>query len=177
MLARLKKIEIDVDVHRAIETARRSFPESENEILRRLLLDRTPRPTAPSNKPKKPAADRVRSRGLWSIEVNGEREPVANLKEAYRALLLKLNETSPEFIERFASERSRSRRFVARRPGDLYLSSPHLAEKFARTLTDGWYFDTNLSSDQVSARVRAAARIAGMTYGRDIKLLENLRLI
>jgi len=33
----MKKIEIDIDVHRLIENSRESFDESENDILRRLL--------------------------------------------------------------------------------------------------------------------------------------------
>jgi hypothetical protein len=97
------------------------------------------------------------------------------MKEAYRTLLLKLAEVSPNFIERFASERARSRRFVARKPTDLYDSSPHLAGEYAQPLKDGWYYDTNLSTEQVAKRARVAARVAGLSYGRDVRLLDNLR--
>lgn len=34
----MRQIEIDLDVHRAIEAARQSFAESENDILRRALV-------------------------------------------------------------------------------------------------------------------------------------------
>jgi hypothetical protein len=172
----MKQIGIDVDVNRAIENARQSFSESENDILRRLLLGQSRRPATPS-RPARAAEEQVRARGLWSVEIKGQRYSAANMKEAYRSLLLKLDELSPNFIQRFSAERARSRRFVARDPAQLYDSSPHLAKEHARELKDGWYFDTNLSTEQVAARAKVAARIAGLSYGRDVKLLENLRMI
>lgn len=183
-MGRLKQIGIDVEVNRAIENGRQSFSESENDILRRLLLGHTQQ-SAKSLSSKQallfgrsPATDeKVRARGLWIVEVKGQRYAAANMKEAYRTLLLKLDDLSSNFIQRFSAERSRSRRFVARDATELYDSSPHLAKEHARLLKDGWFFDTNLSAEQVSARVRVAARIAGLSYGRDVKVLENLRLI
>ena len=176
-MARLKQIGIDVDVHRAIEQARRSFSESENDILRRLLLGEPASRGSALPKRTSLAEDTIRSRGLWSVDVKGERISAANMKEAYRTLLLKLDEVSPKFIERFASERARSRKFVARKPADLYDSSPHLADEYAQPLKDGWYYDTNLSTEQVAKRARVAARVAGLLYGRDVRLLDNLREI
>jgi hypothetical protein len=178
-MGRLKQIAIDVDVHRAIEQARQSFSESENEILRGLLLgEGKPRRAASPRRFKESAVEEsIRSRGLWSVEVKGQRTSAANMKDAYRTLLLKLDEVSPTFIERFASERARSRRFVARKPTDLYDSSPHLAEEYGQLLKDGWYYDTNLSTEQVATRVRVAARVAGLSYGREVRLLDNLREI
>lgn len=176
-MTQLKQIGIDVDVNRAIEQARQSFMETENDILRRLLFAEATR-AKPTVARRATASDElVRSRGLWSVEVKGERTPAANMKEAYRTLLLKLDEISPTFIERFAAERGRSRRFVALKPTELYDSSPHLAKEHAHLLKDGWYFDTNLSTEQVAARAKIAARVAGLAYGRDVKLLENLRVV
>ena len=177
-MGRLKQIGIDVDVNRAIENARQSFAESENDILRRLLIGDRQRPADLPNSFVPPAVDEpVRMRGLWSVEVKGDRCPAANMKDAYRILLLKLDEISPGFLERFAGERARSRKFVALKPTDLYDSAPHLANDHAKLLKDDWYFDTNLSAEQVAKRARVAARVAGLTYGRDVKLLENLKLI
>ena len=116
-MARMKQIGIDVDVNRAIEQARLAFAESENDILRRLLMGEAKRVPAPAIKQAhRSSEDQVRARGLWSVELNGERFPAPNMKEAYRTLLLKLDEQSPQFIDQLASERSRSRRFVARKP-------------------------------------------------------------
>jgi len=175
-MARLRQIEIDVDVHRVIEQARQSFAQSDNDILRELLLGRPPVPIQ-RTRHGTTSAPTARTRGLWSVEVTGEWEPASNLKDAYRTLLLKLDTIAPGFMERFASERSRSRRFVAREPADLYNSSPHLAADYAQPLRDGWYFDTNLSAEQVATRARIASRVAGLLYGRDVKLMENLKVI
>src|SRR5437588_12376696 len=103
-MSRLKQIGIDVGVHRAIEQARESFSESENDILRRMLLgDGAVRKNAPFRRPRTSATnDAARYHGLWSVEVKGKRTPAANMKDAYRTLLLKLDEVSPQVIERFA---------------------------------------------------------------------------
>jgi negative regulator of replication initiation len=175
---RLKQVGIDVDVNRVIENARRTLAESHNDILRRLLLGELRLRPSQSANPRRAATDEpVRLRGLWSVEVKGERLPAANLKDAYRVLLLKLDSIAPRFLDQFSQERSRSRRFVALNPADLYDSAPHLAADHAKLLNDDWYFDTNLSTEQVAKRARVAARVAGLTYGRDVKVMENLRLI
>lgn len=189
-MPKFKQIGIDVDVHRAIEGRRRSFSESENDILRRLLLptdhlarERNRRPPPPPSAGQKEvrvqsAPDKAtRSRGLWSVEILGERKPAANLQDAYRQLLLHLYARRPDFLEKFAREGGRSRRFVARSARDLYLKSPHLAEAHARELPNGWYFDSNLSKEQVAKRARVAARLCGLHYGTDLRILENLREI
>jgi hypothetical protein len=187
-MGRLKQIGVDVEVHRLIEQHRRSFSESDNDILKRILpwipaaIDATPaiqtrsaiqRPVADGPSP----APGSRTRGLWTVEIEGLRLPAGSLKSAYRTLLVALAERSPDFLTRFAEEKGRSRRFVARSPSALYGASPHLAKDHAELLADGWYFDTNLSTAQVATRARIAARISGLRYGSDVRMLENLREI
>ena len=174
-MGQLKQIEIDLDVHRLIEEARRSFDESPNEILRRLLSGHAPKPvslSAPA--PLAEQHEPRRIRGNWSVEYQGETIPAANLKDAYRLLLLRLSEGFPNFLEEFSTYGSRSRRFVARTPHELYANSPHLTTHHARILTDEWFYDTNLSSDQISQRARIAARICGLAYGSETKIMSNL---
>lgn len=178
-MGRLKQIGIDVEVNGVIERSRRSFSESENDILRRLLLDR---PTEIATKSIRTRASSEaqgpsRRRGLWSVEFQGDRHSAPNLKGAYEKLLLLLSEAFPRFLEDFSQEQARSRRFVARNPAHLYLASPELADEFAKPLRDGWFFDTNLSAEQVAKRVRAAARVCGLLYGRDMKILNGLQQI
>jgi len=170
-----RQVEIDLDVHRAIERARAALGESDNDILRRLLL-------APGGKPAKRAVPQarasgaVRSRGLWSVEIAGRRLPAANLKQAYRLLLRELAAAYPHFLEDFAREKERTRRFVARLPADLYGRSPHLA-RHAQPLGGSWYFDSNLSAVQIAKRARIAARLCGLHYGSDVRILDNLKEI
>ena len=72
--------------------------------------------------------------------------------------------------------RGASRRFVARTPAALYDKSPHLA-RHAEPLVDGWYFDSNLSAARVAKLARIAARLCGLHYGSDVRILDNLREI
>lgn len=175
-MARLKQIGIDVEVSAVIEKHRRTFSESENEILRRLLVDvrEAVRPEASSREIDNHA---IRGRGMWTVVRGKNREAAPNLKEAYRRTLLLLHEEFSDFLQRFSQEEARARRFVAKSPTDLYLKSPALARHHAKALADGWFFDTNLSTDQVARRVRIAAGICGLHYGTDLALLNNLQQI
>lgn len=176
----LKPIEIDLEVNAVIEGQRRSFGESPNAILRRLLLEAPVRPRIGSSgdvHALEPSYPGERVTGRWTVELNGARTAASNLKGAYRTLLLLLHARDGQFLQAFAQERARARRFVARRPEDLYLNSPDLARDHAKPLDDGWYFDTNLSTDQVARRARIAARLAGLKYGRDVRILNNMEEI
>lgn len=172
-----RTIEIEIDVHRAIERERLALGESENDILRRLLRPgRTraivPRGAAGAARPPGPS----RGRGLWSVDIGGRRIPAANAKQAYRILLRELAAAHPHFLEAFAEEQGRSRRFVARTPAALYGKSAHLA-RHAEPLVEGWYFDSNLSAARVARLARIAARLCGLHYGSDVRILDNLREI
>jgi len=170
-----RQVDVDLDVHRAIERARQTLGESDNDILRRLLLAPSGRPVGRASSARTGGAGgATRSRGLWSVEIAGRRLPAANLKQAYRLLLRELDAAYPHFLEDFAAEKERSRRFVARAPADLYGRSPHLA-RHAQPLSGGWYFDTNLSAAQVAKRARIAARLCGLHYGSEVRILDNLK--
>jgi hypothetical protein len=175
-MADFKQIGIDLDVNRAIESNRRSFAETENDILRRLLLRDAEATPLPSIGPDI-ESQVTRARGRWTVVRGANRRAAQNLKEAYRTALLVLHEEFPDFLEKFADEQARSRRFIAKSPADLYLRSPALARSHAKPLADGWFFDTNLSTDQVSRRVRIAARLCGLRYGKDLMLLNNMEQI
>lgn len=174
----LRQIGIDLDVHGAIERARLALGESENEILRRLLLPARTGPRKPAR--ARPEARRghgpVRGRGIWTVEVGGRRIPAANAKQAYRILLRELAAAHPHFLEAFAAEKGRTRRFVARSPAALYGKAPHLA-RHAEPLAEGWYFDSNLSAARIARLARVAARLCGRHYGSDVRILDNLREI
>lgn len=171
-----REIAIDLEVHRAIERARVGLGESENDILRRLLLTQRRPAVRRAGVSSSPVTGPSRSRGLWSVEVGGRRIPAANLKDAYRLLLRELAAIRSDFLESFARERTRDRCFVARSPAALYGRSPHLA-RHAQPLVDGWYFDSNLSVSQVARRARIAARLCGLHYGSEVRILDNLKEI
>src|SRR4051794_34933250 len=105
-MGELRQIAVDVDVHRVIENARRNFNESENDILKRLLFpDRTKANRSliriSRTGRRSPTVGAVkRARGLWSVEIRGQRISAANMKDAYRLLLLKIEELAPGFLDR-----------------------------------------------------------------------------
>jgi hypothetical protein len=173
----IREIGVDLDVHRAIERARVSFGESENDILRRLLLAPRGSGKRPAAGAPAPAQGEPRRRGLWTVEMAGRKIPAANLKHAYRTLLRELAASHPHFLEAFGEERARGRRMVARMPEALFARSPHLARRHAAPLVPGWYFDSNLSAEQVGKRARIAARLCGLHYGSDVRIVDSLREI
>jgi hypothetical protein len=167
-VAKMKQIAIDVDVNRAIENNRLSFGESENDILRRMIVGQT----STTQPPRKPSSRQFRQRGEWEVHLNGDAHGAANLKDAYCQLLRLLGKRDPAFLDTFAGRQARARRFVARKPEALYLNSPHLAKDHAERLQEGWYVDTNLSKEQVASRAREAADTAGLIYGSQVKITE-----
>ncbi|HEX9964865.1 MAG TPA: hypothetical protein VGB04_07760 [Allosphingosinicella sp.] len=183
----MKTIEIDVEVNAAIENGRKSFKEGANDILRRLLLERSPEEATIGVRQRQTGSRNVffdppsnpgeRITGRWTVQVEGRTVPAPSLKAAYRSLLLLLHERDPNFLTAFSKEAARARRFVARDPEALYLASPKLAKEHAKPLADGWHFDTNLSTDQVARRARIAARLAGLKYGKDVRVLNNFEEI
>ena len=164
-MTQTKPIEIDIDVHRAMERQRTSFDQSPNDILREVFkLPATQTPDPPSIRP-------VRKMGNHGFVLLGEETQAHSLKEAYMVCLRKLAELDEKFLERLAQERTRSRKIIALRPEQLYLRNPHLAEDFAQRLTGPWWVDLNLSRVQVEQRLSIACSVAGLSFGQDLKLL------
>jgi hypothetical protein len=175
-MPRMKQISIDVDVDKAIYANRLTLSESENDILRRMLLSPIPpklqRRVAPIIEPRE-----SKRRGKWAVHLLGEEHKAANMKDAYCTILRLLADLDAQFLPRFSMFKSSSRRFIAKEAISLYMKSPHLAEDFASKLVDGWFVDTNVSEQQVAKRVRVAAEAAGLRYGVDVKVSEEGRTI
>ena len=170
-MPRMKQISIDVEVSRVIESNRNSFSESENDILRRLLLAQTPSTNQSLTRPALHHQE-SRRRGEWSVFLDGKEVRTANMKDAYCKMLLLLAERDQTFLQKFSQLKSRSRRYVARDARALFEASPHLAKDFAAELSPGWYVDINLSKQQVGQRARAAADTAGLKYGSGLRISE-----
>ena len=164
-----KTIEIDIEVHRAIESRRQSFAQSENDILREVfgILPESPQPPSP---PKRPRRHRRGNSGRYAFVLLGERVEEDGLKAAYMSCLRKLATRDPQFLERLSEKATKARRIVARRPEDLYVKTPKLAEKHAEQLLAQWWVDTNLSKPQCESRLEAACDVAGITFGSDLVL-------
>ncbi|MDE0057385.1 MAG: hypothetical protein OXI22_21260 [Defluviicoccus sp.] len=155
------KIAIDLDVHRAIEHRRTSFDQSPNAILRDILNLPSASAAIPLSDPK------PRRTGTYAFLLLGDRVEAGSLKLAYMTCLRRLGELDPQFFERLSLLTTRSRRVVARKPTDLYLKKPELAEKHAVRLTGRWWVDTNLNRPQCEQRLRMACEVAGLQFGGD----------
>ena len=176
-MAKYKQIGIDVEVYRAIEANRVSFSESENDILRRMIVGSTTQRLRKGSVSESVFAQGTRNRGSWTVTIAGKQTQVGSLSAAYQRLLLGLAERDTNFLERFSKIRGRTRRFVAKQPEALYENSVHLAADFAKPLIDGWYFDTNLSLQQIAQRAKAAAEVSGLRYGVEVMIAKDGELI
>lgn len=155
----MRSIDIDLDVHRAIENARTDFSQSENEILRYLLgIER--RPNALRDLQVRPRLGR--SSGAYSAMIEGTPIEANTLKELLRRSMLYLARLRPGFLETVATHGTRrGRRLIARTPEALYPTSPHLAG-LAEKLDGQWWYDTNVNRQQVQAHIRALCEMAGV---------------
>lgn len=162
-------IEIDIDVHRAIEARRVTFDQSPNDILRTVFRVSEAAPGPSGTMPPTPST--TRRTGKFPYTLLGERNEGKSHKEVYIGCLRKLAARDPQFLERLSAESTRGRRIVARTPSDLYISSPGLSEKNHHfRLTDEWWVDTNLSSQTIYRRLETACEVAGLRFGEDLIL-------
>lgn len=172
--SRLGIINIDIDVHKAIESHRSAFSETPNDILRGILgLDfvETNAPTR-SQKISNENEKQTRSRhvGPYNFIVKGKSYSEGGLTDAYLKCLNILVSAYPNFLEKFSQKNSRARRYIARNPTELYKNSPHLVDQHAKKFHGDWWIDTNLSQDQVVTRLEDAAQCASLVFGSDLVL-------
>jgi hypothetical protein len=144
-------IEIDIDVHKAIEARRISFAESANDILRRQFDIRSDRNSdASAGLPRPTLGDKKRRRsGSYTVTWAGGEVSGVSLKDVLKKAILAREKKSPGFLETLSRHRtSRGRRIVARKPEELYPGNPHLVEQGAERLDSRWWLDTNISTGQ-----------------------------
>ena len=160
-MARMKAIEIDIDVHRAIEARRTDFGQSHNDILRETFNLTNGHSSADLSR---------RRTGTYAYELLGERVEEGSLQAAYMSCLVDISKRKSGFLEQLSAESTKSRRIVARDPEKLYLKTPELSGKYARPLENGWWVDINLSRQQCEQRLKIACDVAGLKWGRDLIL-------
>ena len=111
-----------------------------------------------------------RRSGVFAVEIGRHAGTYPNLRALLIGSLRKLAEGDETFLARLSEEKGRTRRLVARRPADLFPEDkPHLVEKGAAELGDGWWVNTNNSQDAVKSWLRKAAVVAGLDPSRDLR--------
>lgn len=119
-----------------------------------------PRPVSP------PASSRV------GFTISGQFHPARNARDALVKVFSELENRDPTFPERFAAlpKHGRTRRYLARTPGELYPDRPDLARDFSHQLGSGWWIGVNLSRAAIGRIIEMACEVAGFRFGVNLKV-------
>ena len=104
--------------------------------------------------------------------LNGMEFSFGSAKEAMVFILGNLATTDSTFLQRCSQHpafRGRTRRHIAQRAADLYPRRPDLVDKHEK-LPGGWVVGTNLNNRTKMKIIQGAAEVAGITFGRDVKV-------
>jgi predicted type IV restriction endonuclease len=104
--------------------------------------------------------------------LNGKFHPARNARDVIVKVFTELANRDGGFLERFASlpKHGRSRRYLARKPSDLYPERPDLARDFSYEFKPGWWLGINLSRAAVKRIIEMGCEVAGLQYGLDLKI-------
>lgn len=144
------------------------------ELGRSVIVDTSrDRTTAPSSAAtNRPAASRTggETTRTGKLILRGKAYPYHNAKDAMVIVLRELAKDDPTFLERCSQHpdaQGRKRRYIARKPEELYPDRPDLRE-FHETLPGGWLVSTNLNNVLKKTIIKLAAEVGGLTYGKDV---------
>ena len=112
----------------------------------------------------------VKYRKIVGYVFNGKENRVGAGNKTLAEILKEFHRTSPEFMLRFATEtEGHTRRLVAQNRENLY-DKQHLT-KYAIDLNNGWWLGSNFG--QIRTKIKIACRIAGVTFGSQLTLIEH----
>jgi hypothetical protein len=158
----LKPVEVDLEVHKAIEARRLSFAESQNDILKRTLCSDQRQPQIPASD-SGPREKPSRRGGSYELTLSGKKIACRSLKEVLKAAMLGIEGLHSGFLDKLAGHRTvRGRRIVARKPEELYPGKPSLVENCAERLDARWWYDTNVSFNQTRRYLRTMKDMSGI---------------
>ena len=107
-----------------------------------------------------------------TVVLHGRQFSYGSAKEAFVIVLRELAKADSSFLKRCANHpafRGRKRRHIAQRAADLNPGRPDLSEKH-EVLPGGWLVGTHLDNKTKIRIIRGAAEVAGITFGRDIRV-------
>ena len=182
----MRTIKIDFDIHQLVELERRSFEETPNDALRRLLrlsgTNLTPEgsengsthqedgPGSLSASKKEASASTGRPPRQGELRLRDRVFNHSSGKEAMAIVLGELARADSGFLERcfrHPGNRGTKRRHIARTLEELYPDRPDLRDQHAR-LPGGWFVGTNISNAQKRQVVILAATCAGLNVRTDL---------
>jgi len=169
----LTSVSLSLATYKAIEAQRLSFAESHDAIIRRALAERAGRRTRVAGQAAALGRGAPRKRGRVRVVLFGREQDVFNLRDAYLVILASLIRHKASLLQLLLNEGSARRRWVARSPEALFVTAPHLAADHAHQIAPDWYIDTNVSRAQIISRLTVAARLAGYSFGKDLRIVEG----
>ncbi len=169
-MSNLAQITVSLSTWKAIESARLSFDEDHDAIIRRALVLRSAKMKSAFSMAARMNAPQTRKRGNISVSVADRITNVPNLKMAYITILTQLVKKRPSLFQSLLREGSDRRRWIALKPEALFPLSPHLARQHAHQIAPNWFVDTNLSRQQIETRLQKAAALAGLCWGETVRI-------
>lgn len=138
------------------------------DTVARFLRENISLQTSP---PKPPGPPALQPRSVGFV-LNGQYYPARNASNVLVSVFETLSQRDRTFLERFAAlpKHGRTRRYLARRPEDLYPGHPDLCYKYSVQLSTGWWLGTNLSRAQIERIIEMACEVAGVKYGRELSV-------
>lgn len=97
-------------------------------------------------------------------EILGQQIQGATLADLFARCVDAIHDLDPSAIERLSEKKTHARRYVARRPDDIHLKSPHLE---TIETSSGWWISANVSEQQVTTAMRLLAEASHLTFGED----------
>jgi hypothetical protein len=115
-------------------------------------------------------ADSMRAQPLpqhYSLkaEILGLQVQGVTLADLFARCVDMIHDLDPSVIERLSEKKTHARRYVARRPADIHLKSPHLDTIQTRS---GWWISANVSEQQVTTAMRLLAEASDLAFGKDV---------
>lgn len=144
----------------ALKSVQAAAPQSSS---RAQTTSPVPIPTAP----RIGSGQRLSSIGF---ALDGQNYPARNARKVLEGVFEELAKRDATFLERFASlpKHGRTRRYLAKNPGDLYPDRPDLARDHSAQLTSGWWLSVNQSRASIERIIEMACDVAHVKYGKDL---------
>jgi hypothetical protein len=146
-------IQIDLQLHKAIEARRLTLAETQTDIVRRIFgigIGETTNLEQVEELPPSQRAKHTRRGGTYPYVVNGSAREAYGLKGVLKDVLIEMEKAKKGSLVRLSQYRTpRGRRIIARRDVEIYPGNQELVEKSAERLNDDWWYDTNISNSQL----------------------------
>lgn len=128
----------------------------------------------PQREQHAPTRQRRRKAGDLEYVLLGKRYKASTAIGMLIEVLQTLDARDSDFLPCLNKETGRKRRYVARRPEDLYPGRPDLS-RYSSELRPGWWVGTNCNRRVIESILQKSCRIAGLKWGVDIFLVQQAR--